>query len=119
MIQFRQREGFFAEALASGPVSQCARRQNLQGYVAVELLIVCAINFAHPTFADFFDDAAVAQPLANHGRQTYSREGILDAVQTSSQTYSGDARSLVSEPFHFGISRETRSSELGRPVIYI
>jgi hypothetical protein len=42
--------------------------EDFQRDVAVQQLIVRAIDEAHPSFADFGDDAVVADQLANHDR---------------------------------------------------
>ena len=60
MIQFRERESFGAESLSRGFVGEEPGRKNLQGDVAVELLVVGAIDFTHPACADFFDNAIMS-----------------------------------------------------------
>ena len=49
-----------------------ARRVNLQrrrdGDVAAEVLIASAIDLAHPTRTNLFDDAVMRERFANHGK---------------------------------------------------
>jgi hypothetical protein len=62
MVQLGQRQGFRAEIFAGGVVGERLGWQYLDGYVAVEVLIAGAIDFAHAASADPLDDVVVAQP---------------------------------------------------------
>ena len=99
MIHFRQCEGFFAEALAGGFVGQRARRQNLQGHVAVELLVVGAIHHTHPAFTDFPNDAVVAECEANHGEGNPPWGRNLRPPLQASQRVCGDGISIRCRSF--------------------
>ena len=52
------------ELLACGFVAHRALWENFECDIAVEVLIVGAINFPHPTLADLIDDAIVSECLA-------------------------------------------------------
>ena len=67
MVEAAERERFAAEALARRVVGQRAGGQDLQRDVAVEPLVVGAIDDAHAAFADLLEDAVVAEGLADHG----------------------------------------------------
>ncbi len=67
MVQLGQGHGLFAEASAGRVVTQSARGQNLQCHIAVELFITGAVNHTHSSGGYFFQDAVVAECLANHG----------------------------------------------------
>jgi hypothetical protein len=58
--------GLAQQARPGGVVAEVAGGENLNGDVAVKLLIVGAIDLAHPTRADALDDSIMAQLLANH-----------------------------------------------------
>jgi hypothetical protein len=49
--------------------------RDLQGHITIELLVMGAIDVAHSTSADLFDDAVVAKRSANHGGGTASGAG--------------------------------------------
>src|SRR5260370_33075310 len=66
MVQLGQCHGLFAEVSTGSVVTQSARRQNLQCYIALKLLITGAVNHTHPSGGYFFQDAVVAECLANH-----------------------------------------------------
>jgi hypothetical protein len=54
------------ESLNGGGVCHDSFWQKLQRHATEELGIFCLINLTHPTGADFFNDAIVAERLANH-----------------------------------------------------
>src|SRR5260370_27807176 len=66
-VQLGQGYGLFAEASSGRVVTQSARGQNLQCHIAVELFITGAVNHTHSSGGYFFQDAVVAECLANHG----------------------------------------------------
>ncbi len=66
MVQLGQCHGLFAEVSTGCVVTQSARGQNLHGHIAIELLITGAVNYTHPSGGYFFQDAVVAECLANH-----------------------------------------------------
>jgi len=45
--------------------------QELEGNEAIELLVTCFINHAHPTTTQLLDDAVVRDGFADHGRECY------------------------------------------------
>jgi hypothetical protein len=66
MVQASEGQSFSAKLLLSSLIGERAGRQNLYGDVAVELLIMRAIDDSHASGADFFLDPVMRQPLANH-----------------------------------------------------
>jgi hypothetical protein len=60
VVEFGKGDSFFAELFAGRLVRQCARRQNFDGHFAVQVLVLGAVHFAHPTSADPFEDVVVA-----------------------------------------------------------
>jgi hypothetical protein len=44
-----------------------ARREELDGDVAIEMLVVSAVDLAHPARANAFNDSKPAERLANAG----------------------------------------------------
>ena len=66
MVQLGERESFLAEFLTDGFIGQSTGRKNLQSDVAVEFFVVSAVDYAHSTGADEFDDAIVAQRIPKH-----------------------------------------------------
>ena len=68
MIQLGQRQCqcLFPEQLTGSFVGSRAGRQDLERYVAVYLVIVCAIHFTHSSYTDLFDDVVKDEGLANH-----------------------------------------------------
>ena len=52
MIECRRGHGFLHEAPHSIPVSGHRRRQDLQGYFAMQPQVLRQINFTHPSFAE-------------------------------------------------------------------
>src|SRR5712691_10575847 len=47
-------------------ITQSARGKNLNGHIAIQLLITGAVNHTHPSGGYLFQDAVVAECLANH-----------------------------------------------------
>ncbi len=66
MVQLGEGLRFFAEAPAGLFVGQSSRRQDFDGYVPSEVQILSAVDFAHPTRADFLQNTVVAECLINH-----------------------------------------------------
>ena len=66
MVQASEGQSFSAKLLLSSLIGERSGRQNLDGDVAVELLIMRAIDDSHASGADFFLDPVVRQLLANH-----------------------------------------------------
>ena len=54
-------------------------RQDLNGYVAAEVLVVGAVDDTHPPGTDLFDDAIVAECTAN---ERVLRQGFLRHSKT-------------------------------------
>src|SRR6266478_6822470 len=71
MVQLGQRQGLIAEVSAGGIVAEGPRRQNLERHITLKLLIAGAIDHAHSTGANLFQDAVMAECLANHAEGTY------------------------------------------------
>src|SRR5467141_1100159 len=67
MVQLGQGQGFFAEVPTGRVIAQSTRGQNLQCHITVEQLIPGAVHHTHPSGGYFFQDAVVAECLANHG----------------------------------------------------
>jgi hypothetical protein len=67
MIQLGQRQSFLAELFSRSFIPKSAGREDFHGYIAVELFITGAIDFAHAAGADLRNDATVPEGLANHG----------------------------------------------------
>jgi hypothetical protein len=59
MVELGESSGLMVEAFAGGFVRQRTRRQNFDGYFAVEVFIAGAINSTHSAGADLVDDAKV------------------------------------------------------------
>jgi hypothetical protein len=55
----------FSKAPAGTLINYEASRENFYRDIAVEVLVVGAINHPHPTRTDFLDNTAVAQSLAD------------------------------------------------------
>src|ERR1700731_3335791 len=68
MIQLGQSQGLFAEGSTSRVIIKGTRWQNFDRHVAVQLLVVRAIDHTHATGPDFFEDTVVAEHLADHSR---------------------------------------------------
>jgi hypothetical protein len=66
MIQLGQSESFLAEFLADGFIGESAGRKNFQRDVAVKFFVVSAIDHAHSTGADVFNDAIVTERITKH-----------------------------------------------------
>jgi hypothetical protein len=66
MVQASEGQSFPAKPLLGSLVGERSGRQNLDGDVAVELLIMRAIDDSHASGADFFVDPVVRQPIPNH-----------------------------------------------------
>jgi len=58
--------GFPAEAGARGIVGEGALGQDLEGEVTVELLVVGAVDLAHPARAEALDDPIVGERATDH-----------------------------------------------------
>src|SRR5712691_9772946 len=71
MVQLGQRQGFIAELSAGSIVAEGTRRQDLERHITLKLLIAGAIDHAHSTGAHLFQDAVMAECLANHAEGTY------------------------------------------------
>src|SRR5260370_33035253 len=65
MVQASEGQSFPAKPLLSSLVGEGWGRQNLDGDVAVELLIMRAIDDSQASSVDFFLDPVVRQPLPN------------------------------------------------------
>src|SRR3954451_6634049 len=76
MIEACQRDRLLAEASAAGLVRKSSRRQDLDGHIAFQLLVVGEENHAHAASADLLADAVMSEGLADH------RWRIGGAVQT-------------------------------------
>jgi hypothetical protein len=64
VVQRRCRASLPQQPRPSGGVGQCLGGESLQGYVAVQLLVVGAIDFAHPACTNSLEDAIVTELLA-------------------------------------------------------
>ena len=72
MTQLGERQRFFAELLSCDFVGQRTCRQHFERDIAVQLLVVRAIDDAHAARANLFDDAIMAETLANElGRRLH------------------------------------------------
>ena len=70
MVQLGEGEGFVAEALASILVAERAGRQNLEGDVAVQALIMGPEHQTHASGADLLENAVMAECFPNHREET-------------------------------------------------
>ena len=68
MIESGERESFSAKTAASRFIGQHARRQDLDGDLAFEALVVGKINNSHASGADLLTDAIMAYGFADHGK---------------------------------------------------
>src|SRR6185369_17556003 len=66
MIEACQRDRLLAEASAAGLVRKSSRGQNLDGDVALQLLVMGEKNHAHAASADLLADAVMSEGLAYH-----------------------------------------------------
>jgi hypothetical protein len=62
------------------------RGEDFKGHVAVELLVVGAIDFAHSAGTNFLKDAIVAKLLAQHGNPPAGRELYAGLIGKSTPT---------------------------------
>src|SRR5580704_340114 len=81
VIQLGQCQGFLAELLARSFIGDRSGRKNFQSDISIELLVVCAIDFAHATSADLLDNTIMAELVANHEECTASWRRILGWAQ--------------------------------------
>jgi hypothetical protein len=58
-------QGLFAEALAGGIVCRSADGQNLDGHIAVQAGIACAVHFAHAASTELFHNAVLGERFAD------------------------------------------------------
>ena len=65
MIQLGECQCFLAEPLACSLIRQRAHGKDFNSYVALELLIVGAVNDTHAACTNLLDDAIVAQRVAD------------------------------------------------------
>ena len=93
MVQLGERKGFFAEPFSGSVVSEHAEGQNLKGHVAIELLVVSAVDHAHSAGADLLENDVVSESLADemgrdghfagNGRPTLRYRSIRDSSVSS------------------------------------
>src|SRR5712671_6274008 len=62
-----RRAGFVQQILSRGVRGDGALAQNLEGHIAMEKFIACAVDDAHAAFAELRINTIVAEDLANHG----------------------------------------------------
>jgi len=62
---------------AGGIVAEGTRRQNLESHITLKLLIAGAIDHAHSTGANLFQDAVMAEVFGQSSRRGPILEGIL------------------------------------------
>ena len=65
MAELGKSGGLFSKSLAGEFVCQHARRQQLDRYIAVQLLVMGTIDHTHATCTNLLDDAIVAERLAD------------------------------------------------------
>src|SRR5512146_462387 len=85
MIQTREGESFFPQAVTRRLVRQNAARQYLDRHFPFEEFVSCAIDLAHSARSDLLQDAVMPEQLA----EGYTFGDRLIAHRPSS--YSGDA----------------------------
>lgn len=66
MVDPRECQPFFAEALACFLAGERALGQHFDRNVTLEMLVPGAVNLPHAAGADLFEDVVVGEPLANH-----------------------------------------------------
>ena len=75
MVQLSKCQCFLAEPLSRSLIRQRAGGKDFNSYVALELLIVSAVNDTHAARTNLLNDAIVAQRLADElGRGSHRRE---------------------------------------------
>ena len=67
VVQFGECHRFFVQKLSRLILEEGSLVENLDGNFAVEVLVLGAIHFAHATGTDFFENAVVAECLADEG----------------------------------------------------
>ena len=67
MIQSRGCAGLPQQPGPGGSVVEAGLRQDLDGHVPIELLVVSAVDHAHAAFAELFCDLIMTERLADHG----------------------------------------------------
>jgi hypothetical protein len=65
MVQPGKGPGFFAEPFAGGFVANGTSRENLDGDIAVKVLIVRTIDLPHAALTDLVEDAVMPQRAAH------------------------------------------------------
>ena len=87
VVQAGEGQRLFVEALPGDFVGEQLRGQDLQGYVAVELLVVREVDFSHASDADFIGDAEVAECLRN--RSCFACRGHLRRLRLAGNCRGG------------------------------
>ncbi len=67
MAKGGRRAGFVQQILSRGVRGDGALAQNLEGHIAMEKFIACAVDDAHAAFAELRINTVMAEDLANHG----------------------------------------------------
>jgi hypothetical protein len=67
MVQRRGSFGFTLEAAERLRILRYIVRKELQGDETTKIGVLCFVDDAHPTAAEFFDDAVMGDGLADHG----------------------------------------------------
>lgn len=108
VVQLGEGECFFAELFPRRLIGDGTARENLQSNVAIELLIVGAINLAHAARTDSLLDAVVRNnPAAESFRLCHSALMLgrarkqVNAIQGQSERqrgFSGSPREFVGKP---------------------
>ena len=65
VVKLGERQGLIPEAAPSRVICEGAKRQNFDGYFAIQVLVVSEVNHTHTTAADSLDDAVVRDGLAD------------------------------------------------------
>jgi hypothetical protein len=67
VVQFGECHGFYVQKLSRVFMEDGSLVENLNGDFPVEVLVLGAIHFTHATGTDLFEDAVVAECLADEG----------------------------------------------------
>src|SRR6185503_14004812 len=109
MVQAGDGERFAVEAAAGAVVSEHAGRQHLQRDVAIEMLVVGAVDDTHPAGADLFEHAEMRQRLRDQRHLGCTRP---DRSFIRGDSLSAEAASA--EPVWCSIAGPRRRTDHGR-----
>jgi hypothetical protein len=80
MIQPGQGERFLTKPFAGSFVPQGVGRENFDGDIAAQMLVVAAVHCPHAAFADFLDNSIMAEPSADHGERALQPDIVISVI---------------------------------------